>query len=387
MLLLVVPPLINAQHFTDSITVALTQLSQKNSLVGFGVALVTKDSILYAKGFGYANKETKTPYTPQTVQPIASISKTLLAVALMKAQEMGKLQLTDPINQYLPFNIYSPNFPNEPITLQQLVNHTSSIVDGAAYDRTYTFKNKIPPFYTHFIATDEQAEVKTWVDMFNENEMMPIGEFIKKQYVVGQVWYHKTQNFSIHRPGTTYKYSNMGANIAAYIIERATGENYAAFVNKQIIAPLQMNNSGWRGKNFQPKNASTLYWYGYAMPEAALVTYPDGNLMTNLVDYGRFLSTMIRGYEGEDNVLMAESYQEMMKDPISASFRKGVFWSVDSEKIGHSGSDLGVLTHAYFLKENGIGILVFANTSDTANDTAAMRALYRTLLGYAKTIK
>jgi hypothetical protein len=70
------------------------------------------------------------------------------------------------------------------------------------------------------------------------------------------------------------------------------------------------------------------------MPGDDLITYPDGNLMSNVIDYGKFLSTMIRGYEGEDNLLTAESYKEMMKDPVSSGFIKGVFWSVDSEKLG-----------------------------------------------------
>ena len=120
------------------------------------------------------------------------------------------------------------------------------------------------------------------------------------------------------------------------------------------------------------------------MRDGDLITYPDGNLISNVIDYGKFLSTMIRGYKGEDNLLTAESYKEMMKDPVSSDFRKGVFWTVDSEKIGHSGSDLGLLSHAYFLRENGIGIIVFVNTSDTENGTTEVRDIYRTLLKYAE---
>jgi len=383
-LILVINTSIKAQSNNDSITTELTKLSKNSHLIGFAVAIVNKDSIVYAEGFGYSNKGTKTPYTIHTVQPIASISKTFLAVALMKAQEMGKLHLNDNINDYLPFNICNPNFPNENITIQQLANHTSSILDGDTYDRTYIFKNKIPPFYNDFADNDLKTEVKTWVNLFNENEMMPLGEFIKKQYVEDQIWYNKEQHFSRNHPGSIYKYSNMGANIAAYIIEQATGENYAEFVKEHILIPLQMSNTGWRGKNYDPKNNSTLYWYGYPMPDGDLITYPDGNLMSNVIDYGKFLSTMIRGYEGEDNLLTTESYKEMMKDPVSSDFRKGVFWTVDSEKIGHSGSDLGLLSHAYFLKENGIGIIVFVNTSDTENGMIEVRDIYRTLLKYAK---
>ncbi len=383
-IILVVSTSIRAQNVKDSITIALTELSNNSNLVGFSVAIVNKDSIVYAKGFGFADKETKMPYSTHTVQPIASISKTLLAVALMKVQEMGKLNLNDNINDYLPFKILNPNFPNENITIQELVNHTSSILDGDSYERTYVFINDIPPFYTNFADNDLKEEVKKWVELFNVNEMMPLGEFIKKQYVKDQIWYNKEQNFSSNPPGSTYKYSNMGANIAAYIIEQTTGENYAEFVKEHILIPLQMNNTGWRGKEYEPRNTSILYWYGYPMPDGDLITYPDGNLMSSVIDYGKFLSTMIRGYEGEDNLLTAESYKEMMKDPVSSDFRKGIFWTVDPEKIGHSGSDLGLLSHAYFLRENGIGIIVFVNTSDTENGTTEVRDIYRTLLKYAE---
>ena len=95
----------NEKFQTDSLTKELTELSNKNSIVGFSVAFVNRDSILYAKGFGYSDKEKKKLYTKNTVQPIASISKTLAGVALMKAQEMGKLNLDDDINKYLPFKI------------------------------------------------------------------------------------------------------------------------------------------------------------------------------------------------------------------------------------------------------------------------------------------
>lgn len=373
---------ISAQNVGDSITLKLNEISINSSLVGFAVAIVNKDSIVYSKGFGYSNKGTKTPYTINTIQPIASISKTLLGVALMKAQEMGKLNLNDNINDYLPFKIYNPNFPNEKITIQQLANHTSSIIDGDQYDRAYIFKDQIPPFYND-LPDETKQEVKEAVDLFNVNEWMPISDFIENQYRENGIWYSK-ENFSTNLPGSTYKYSNMGANIAAYIIDLVSGENYIEFVQKHILDPLQMTKSGWPSKNYQPSKVSTLYWYGYPTPEYEQITYGDAGFMTNIIDFSKFLITMIQGYNGEDNILKATSYKEMMKDPMSDDFRKGIFWTVDSEKIGHSGNDPGVISHAYFLRENGNGIIVFVNTSETENAMSEVRDIYRTLLKYVE---
>lgn len=371
-----------AQTFQDSITAELTELAKNSHLVGFSTAILNKDSLLYAKGFGYANLEAKTPYTINTIQPIASISKTLLGVALMKAQEMGKLNLNDNINDYLPFKIYNPNFPNEEITIQQLANHTSSIIDGNQYDRAYVFKDQIPPFYNN-LPDETKQEVNEAVDLFNSNKWMPLSDFIENQYNQNGIWYSK-ENFSTNLPGSTYKYSNMGANIAAYIIDLVSGESYIEFVQKHILDPLQMTKSGWPSKNYQPSNVSTLYWYGYPTPEYEQITYGDAGFMTNITDFSKFLITMIQGYNGEDTILKATSYKEMMKDPMSDDFRKGIFWSVDSEKIGHSGNDPGVISHAYFLRKNGNGIIVFVNTSETENDMLEVRDIYRTLLKYIK---
>jgi CubicO group peptidase (beta-lactamase class C family) len=212
---------------------------------------------------------------------------------------------------------------------------------------------------------------------------MSISNFIEKQYSENGIWYSE-ENFSTSPPGSTYKYSNMGANIAAYIIELASGENYIEFVQKHILDPLQMTKSGWPSKNYHPSQVSTLYWYGYPTPEYEQITYGDAGCMTNITDFSKFLITMINGYRGEDNILKATSYKDMMKNPISPDFRKGIFWSVDSEKIGHSGSEPGIISHAYFLKENGKGIIVFVNTSETENAMLDVRDIYRTLQKYAK---
>lgn len=379
-LILVISTTIKAQSINDSITIELTKLSKKSGLVGFGVALVNKDSIVYAKGFGYANKETKTPYTTHTVQPVASVSKTVLAVALMKAQELGKLNINDPINDYLPFKIHNPNFPNKNITILQLANHTSGIIDGDNYEKTYLFDSNIQPQYEN-IKIEDRTEVQKLIELYNSNALIPLGEFIQKQYVEGEKWYSE-KHFAKHPPGSKYKYSNMGANIAAYIIEQIFEEDYRVFVQKHILNPLNMNMSGWRSKNYQLKNESTLYWYGFPMPKSDLITYPDGNFMTNIVDFSKFMTTMIQGYNGENNILKHNSYLEMMKDPTSKELKKGVFWSIDSQKIGHSGNDPGIISHAYFLKNNGKGIIIFVNTSDTENGMLEVRTIYRTIIKY-----
>lgn len=369
---------LQSQQQTDSITKELKRIQESSNLVGFAVAIVNKDSIVYSKGFGYSNKEQQKPYTTKTVQPIASISKTLLGVALMKAQEMGLLDLDDPINDHLPFTIQNPFYPNEPITIRQLANHTSSILDTEHYNKIYIFNDSIPPFYEN-LPQKSKLGVKQEVDLFNNNQMMPVANFIKNQYCTDGKWY-TSNSFSDTVPGSTYDYSNMGANIAAFIIAEVSDMEYTKFLQKYILNPIQMDNSGWASKDHPLENASKLYWYGNPIPQYEFITYGDGGFMTNIEDFSKYLIAVMKGYNGESNILKASSYKEMLSQPVSKEFKKNVFWTIDDEKIGHSGNDPGIISHAYFLREGSHGIIVFVNTSEVENDMISVRDIYRTLL-------
>jgi len=369
---------LQSQQQTDSITQELKRIQESSNLVGFAVAIVNKDSTVYSKGFGYSNKEQQKPYTTKTVQPIASISKTLLGVALMKAQEMGLLDLDDPINDHLPFTIQNPFNPNEPITIRQLANHTSSILDTEHYNKIYIFNDSIPPFYENLPQESKQG-VKQEVDIFNNNQMMPASQFIKNQYCADGKWY-TSNSFSNTVPGSTYDYSNMGANIAAFIIAEVSDMEYTKFLQKYILNPIQMDNSGWASKDHPLENASKLYWYGNPIPQYEFITYGDGGFMTNIEDFSQYLMAVMKGYNGESNILKASSYKEMLSQPVSKEFKKNVFWTIDDEKIGHSGNDPGIISHAYFLREGSHGIIVFVNTSEVENDMISVRDIYRTLL-------
>lgn len=374
-----------AQVSNQTITKELTTLYEKSDLAGFAVALLNKDKVMYSKGFGFSSRENKTPYTTKTVQPIGSISKTFIGVALMRAQELGELDLDDDINDYLSFKIFNPNFKNEKITIRQLANHTSSIIDGDHYDDTYVYNDKIPLFYND-LEDDfpNKNKIKKFVDRVNRNKMMPVEDFIKKQYLErGE--YYSVDNFLNNKPGSKYKYTNMGSNIAALIIEKATGVSYKEFVKREILKPLKMYNSGWNSKGFNLKNISSLYYVGYLMPASGdIITYADGNLMTSIDDFTNYFLATIKGYFGESNILSSKSYNKMLHEPNYKNTKKAVFWTVDSEKIGHSGSDIGVLAHAYFLKESGKGIVIFVNTSDTKNGAIEVRDIYRALLKHIK---
>ena len=354
----------------DSLTFELEKIYARGHINGFGVAIVNENETIYEKGFGFADKTTKKNYSNHTIQNIASISKTFLGLALLKAQELGKLNLDDPINKYLPFEVQNPYYPEEEITIRQLTTHTSSITDTKYYDqKSYVLKEA---------EDNENLQKSKRPENFNEPEAFTsMGVFLKNSLDKDGEWYLK-KGFLKSKPGTQFEYSNVGATLAAYVLELATDESYDAFSKKYILAPLKMNDSGWSFEEINMEQHAVMYEnIDQALPFYKLITYPDGGLITSVHDMALYLGELIKAYDGKGSVLSKESYQELFKEqlndshfeerdadnPYNDEYNMGVFMGFSAKgNIGHSGGDPGVTTLMFFNAEAKTGQLIFVNT-------------------------
>lgn len=151
---------INKTTTKTSIDSLIESIMNETGIVGIGAAIIIDKKLVWTKGYGYADKENKIPFTPSIIMNIASISKTFTGVCIMKAVEEGKVSLDEDINCYLPFKVINPNFPNETITLRHLATHTSGLADRY-------------PFYTD----------STYY--YGGSKPEPLGEFLKSYFVKG----------------------------------------------------------------------------------------------------------------------------------------------------------------------------------------------------------
>ncbi len=295
----------------------------------------------------------------------------MIGVSLMKAQELGKLNLDDDINMYLPFPIINPYYPEEKITIRHLAAHTSTLKEPK-YLQSYIFKEELPILHKKLKGRKLRKQAKADVKERNkkrtkEEDRISIIEFIKERFHPTGKFYKK-KNFVKSIPGDEYYYTNEGAALAAYIIEQATGMNYIKFTEEYIFKPLQMDQSSWDHKSLMKpdsKNRSKLYYFGQEIPRFEDITYPDGELVTNLSDFSKYLIAMINGYNGKDNILSSDSYKEMWTKADEES-EEAVFWNVDTKYegyIGYSGYDMGIITLSHFFKEEKMGVIIFTNTS------------------------
>ncbi len=339
----------------DELTQKLTEISKQTIFNGFGVALTNEHQVLYQNGFGIANVETGAKYTEHTIQNIASVSKTFIGIAVMKAQELGKLKLDDPIGKYLPFKIEHPKYPKEPITIRHLVTHTSSIIDNEEYlHRAWVLFDTVN-LAAHLkldIGECKFSAPSTEVDMET---------FLLNVLTGGGKWF-KPNTFSEYKPGTVYNYSNMGATLAALVIEKATGEKFDSFTEKYIMQPLKMESTGWGLRAVNLNNHSKLYMdKTTAYPFYLCVTYPDGSIITSSSDMSKYILELMKGFTGKGSLLNKDSYREFFTPQLKSNqfierdtsefgdYNIGITMSFGpTGNFGHFGGDPGLFSVIYF---------------------------------------
>jgi CubicO group peptidase (beta-lactamase class C family) len=370
------------------LTEKLTEISKQTDFNGFGVALANEKEVLYKNGFGMASIENNQRYTDSTVQNIASVSKTFIGLAILKAQELGKLQLDDSINKYLPFKVINPAFPGVPITIRHLVTHTSSIIDSKAYmTRTIILKD------TNHLAANLKIDISP--TRFNPpSAKMSIEEFLNNMLSAGGKWYVK-EGFTKRKPGEIYAYSNTGATLAALVLEKATGMGYDKFTTQYILTPLQMVSSGWSFTAIDfSKYTHTYQNKTTPYPYYSLVTYPDGGMLTTSADMSKYICELLKGFTRKGTLLTEESYKEYFTPQLKAEnfidrdtsrytdeYNMGITMGFGpAGNFGHFGGDPGLFSVIYFDKEKKTGKFYITNTDGNGTATGKYHGAITKLL-------
>ncbi|HET9447071.1 MAG TPA: serine hydrolase domain-containing protein, partial [Steroidobacteraceae bacterium] len=191
---------------------------EEAGLMGVAGAVFVDGRRVWSRGYGHRDYLRTQPFTTNTPMTIASITKTITGAAMMRLVAEGKLDLDADVNRYLPFSVRNPRFPDTPITLRMIATHTSSITDRwEIYRATYNFGGA-------------SAE--------------PLGDFITSYFARDGRRYSE-DNYTNAAPGKEREYSNIGAGLAGFIIERVSGERLDAYTRRHFFTPLNMRSTGW----------------------------------------------------------------------------------------------------------------------------------------------
>ena len=373
------------QNYRDSLQLRLSEISQQTNLPGFAVGIVNPEGIVYEDGFGYANLEKKTKFTPQTIENIGSVSKTLIGVSIMQLVDAGKLTLETKINDILPFKVVHPRFPHQEITVWQLATHTAGIVDGDQYNQ------QCYVLLEDFVAGGQRKDEKQYFRRIKKNVERPMRDFLA-DYLVPKGKHYKKKNFNKYAPGTHYAYTNIGATLAALVVEIVAQEPYSDYTKKHILEPLKMHNSGWKLSEIDKGKEAMLYFKDHLpMPKYTLITYPDGGLLSNCHDMSLYLQKMMNCHAGLNSFLQPSSVSEMMKTQFKAEREQsGIFWDVARNgRIGHTGGDPGIFTIMQFDPETKTGYVFLTNIAgfDDQEMLIDFRKIWKAMAKYGAKIK
>jgi N-acetyl-anhydromuramyl-L-alanine amidase AmpD/CubicO group peptidase (beta-lactamase class C family) len=206
------------------------QSDPERSLASLAVLAIKDGQVVYRNGFGsrfidLKNANASKPANADTLYRIASISKLVTTVGVMRLVEEGKLALDRDVSDYLGYTLRNPNFPNDPITVRMLLTHTSSLRDDGGY--YWEAKHAL------------------------KDALVPGGSL----YGTGAMWAKNA------KPGAYFQYANLPWGVLGGVMERATGERFDRLMKRLVFTPLGISG-GFNPAEFSATefaNLATLY--------------------------------------------------------------------------------------------------------------------------------
>jgi CubicO group peptidase (beta-lactamase class C family) len=316
-------------------------LMAEQAVPGLAVALVDADHELWVEGFGRLDGSGSAPVTADTMFAVQSMSKNFTATAVMLAVGAGRLDLDEPITTYLPgltVNSAFEEHAERKVTLRMLLSHTAGFTMEAPIGNNY--------------------------------EREP-GEFDEHVRSISETWLR----FPV---GTGYAYSNLGIDLAGYILERAYGAPFAEVVHDLLLGPVGMDRSTFDRESIV---AATNRAVGHTAPVPAgdLPVYDAmtaaGGLYSSAADLARYLRFQLNdGSIDGRTVLDSALMEEMRTVPAphagaEAGYALGVErlrWhaSANADLFTHGGGGLGWLSDLWWSPPLGIGVAVLTNSAD-----------------------
>lgn len=347
------------------LSAALNNIIDETEAPGFALTVVKDNAIVFQEAFGYADIQAQKSYTNQTIQQIASVSKTFVGAAVVKAIEQGFFTLESDINDLLPVELINPKQPDVSIKVKHLVSHTSGLLDNI---NLYFIGN-------YYILPGEDlntAGAKALADQLgiDQGEGLPLGDFLAEYFLEDGDLY-LLDNFANTIPGSTWSYSNMATGLMGFIIESVSGMPFDEYVKKEILQPLGMNQSTYDISEVNRANMAKMYLdKNTPFPLYANHSYPEGGIFTNNEDFGKYLLDMIKGAQGASNRLFSQdSYELLFADQLPAGIvptdfaeNHGIFWIKEGDIIRHGGNDFGASAYIELEESGDAGYTFMTNT-------------------------
>lgn len=320
---------------TEKVDAFVRERMTSRHIPGLSLAVLRDGKIVLAKGYGLANLELSVPATEKTNYLIASITKTFTAVAVMMLVEEAKISLNEPISKHLS------GLPGawNPVTVRQLLNHTSGINDYVSHDK--------PPCEVGKHESDYATP-----DVLKEVACVP-------------------PDFA---PGERWSYNNTGYHLLGMLIEKVSGKTYEQFLRERIFLPLGMNETRLINYSELVANRANGYsWRGGAYRNARqmnpVVEFATGGLISTVLDMAKWDAAL----DGE-KLLKRTDFKQMWTNAklnngdIVSSYGLGFGLTPfrGRKRVGHTGGIPGFATALQHFLDDRVSVIILTN-SDQEN--------------------
>jgi len=314
----------------------IPELMAKTGPPGLSVALVDRDGSVWARGFGMTDETNGRPVDPDTIFSIQSISKTYTATGILRAVQSGSLKLDVPITTYLPGFTVNSRFENHPekrMTLRILLSHRGGFTHESLIGNNYYAE--FPSFEAHVKSISD-----TWL-----------------RYPVGQ----------------RYSYSNLGIDLAGYILQVVSRKPFAQVMKDTVLDPLEMKSSSFDWTRTRANtNRAIGHAKGFSTVPLEFAIIPSGALYSSAADMTKYIQFQLNeGRVSGKSILDAKLLKEMgsIQFPLDGQ-ESGYGLGVSRAKrngsflLNHGGGGFGFLSNMTWYPEYGIGIVVLTNSTD-----------------------
>ena len=348
--------------------------AEKNHWPGMVYGIVVDGKLVHTGGTGYTDIDAKIKADESSDFRIASMTKSLTAMAILKLRDEGKLKLDDPAYLYIPEmkGMHYLTKDATPVTIKNLLTHSAGYPEDNPWG-------------------DRQLAD-------SDDELVAL--------------YKKGVSFS-NDPGLTYEYSNLGFATLGYIIKKVSGKSYEEYITENILKPLGMTHTYWEYDKV-PKDKLA---HGYRWLDGKWVEQPllhdgsygaMGGLITTIDDFAKYMAVHLDAWPPRDDAetgpVKRSSVREMQYPwnvnyvgintntpsgkgcAVASAYCYGLGWGKDCEDrvyIGHTGGLPGFGSNWKIMPEYGIGVLCFVNLT-YANAGAVNNHALDSLLNISK---
>jgi CubicO group peptidase (beta-lactamase class C family) len=317
---------------------------KRGDIAGAVVVVVKDGKVLFQEGYGYSDFDKRIPMDAgRTLIRPGSTSKLFTWTAVMQLVEQGKVDLDRNVDDYLDFRVSPPS--GKPITLRDLMNHKAGFEEGLK----------------DILAKDPNGLQST--ETYLKQHPRPL----------------------LFPPGEVPAYSNYGASLAGYIVQRVSGQPFERYVEEHILLPLDMRNSTFDQP--LPARFKSALSEGYRtastgpQPYELIVTRPAGSMTTTAADMAHFMIAHLEQGRFGDYAMLGTQTAQLMHSPSEttlpgfSTMAHGFFHEIRNGRtvIGHGGDTVFFHTELNLLPEEGAGIFYSFNSRGGDNAVYGLR--------------